>query len=199
MFWNSHQRKNYDLNDHTTVLYAGRIGTGIQQSLESTAMAIDEVNRKAGSSVKFVVQTEVKPVWADKYASVQYRAQVPYKELPKVFSEADILILPYDFSPGSIRFIQFSMPTKAPEYMISGTPVIVCAPSQTAIVKNAERNKWAKIVTENSIEKLSEAISELITNKKERETIARTAIAFSESKFNSEKVRAEFQKALSGA
>jgi glycosyltransferase involved in cell wall biosynthesis len=198
-FWKSHQRKSYVLNDVPTVLYAGRIGTGIQQSLESTAMAIDHLNSKQDTSIRFVIQTEERPSWVDKYNCVVYRSQVPYSELPAIFSEADILILPYDFSAGSIRFIKFSMPTKAPEYMISGTPIIVCAPEETAIVKNAQRNKWAKIVTENSIEKLSAVIGDLVMNQEERENIASKAIAFSESSFNSEKVRISFQHALSGA
>lgn len=196
IFWKGHQRKTYALKNDPTVLYAGRIGTGIQQSLETTAMAIDEVNKKLGISIKFVVQTESSPAWIGKYSCACYRPQVPYSELPKVFSDADILVLPYDFSRESVRFIQFSMPTKAPEYMVSGTPVIVCAPAETAIVKNAIRNRWAKIVTDNSIEKLSAAIGELIQHREEREMTAKNAIAFAENNFNAEKVRASFQRAF---
>ncbi len=195
-FWKSRQRTNYALKNDPTILYAGRIGTGIQESLESTAKAIEKVNQQLGTSIKFVLQTESRPAWTANYPCVEHRSQVPYADLPGVFSNADILVLPYDFSEESVRFIQFSMPTKAPEYMVSGTPVLVCAPAQTAIVKNAERNKWAKIVTENSTEKLSSAIADLIQNKSVREETARNAIAFSESSFNAEKVRMSFQRAL---
>jgi glycosyltransferase involved in cell wall biosynthesis len=121
---------------------------------------------------------------------------VPYKELPRVFAEADILILPYDFSDESIRFIKYSMPTKAPEYMISGTPVIVFAPDVTAIVKDAENNKWAKVVTENSITQLQQTIQQLFTNEGERQKISSAAINLAENKFNSVSVRSRFKEIL---
>ncbi len=196
-FWKSHQRTCYSLSDEPAILYAGRIGAGIESSLESIAKAVELVNIKTGMSIKFILQTESKPGWMEQYPGVHHRSQVSYADLPRMFSAADMLVLPYDFSMESIKFIQFSMPTKAPEYMISGTPILVCAPSETAIVKNAQKNKWAKIVTENNIEKLSLAISELIQNMEERKHIAQNAIVFSERCFDAQKVRVSFRDSLS--
>ena len=88
------------------------------------------------------------------------------------------------------------MPTKAPEYMISGTPVIIFAPSDTAIVKEAEKHKWAKLITEDDAVQLSIAIDELISNEDERRTIGETAIDYAERNFNSEKVRMNFRKSI---
>ncbi len=196
-FWKSSQRKNYALNGTPTLLYAGRIGPGIQDSLEAIAKATDQVNKQINATIQFVLQTENKPSWVDNYTSAKHKVPVAYKELPRVFAEADFLILPYDFSEDSIKFIGYSMPTKAPEYMMSGTPVIVYAPKVTAIVKDAENNKWAKIVTENSIDQLAVAIKELYQNEAERKQIATTAIAIAETKFNSIKVRHQFREIIS--
>ena len=196
-FWKSHQRKNYTLNSEPALLYAGRIGVGIQDSLEAIAKAIDNANKKLSTPVTFVLQTEFKPDWVDNYKCAKHKPLVAYKELPKVFAEADFLILPYDFSDESIKFIKYSMPTKAPEYMMSGTPIVVYAPAVTAIVKDAEKNKWAKIVTENSTDKLSVAFEELFTNETEREQIAEKAIAIAETKFNSINVRNHFREVIS--
>jgi glycosyltransferase involved in cell wall biosynthesis len=195
-FWKTYQREKYTLSSTPKLLYAGRIGLGIQSSLESVAKAIDLMNEQTGSQLQFALQTEQRPTWIDNYTCVRHQPMVPYKELPRVFAEADILILPYDFSDESIRFIKYSMPTKAPEYMISGTPVIVFAPDVTAIVKDAENNKWAKVVTENSITQLQQTIQQLFTNEGERQKISSAAINLAENKFNSVSVRSRFKEIL---
>ncbi|MBP6024295.1 glycosyltransferase [Ferruginibacter sp.] len=196
-FWKSHQRKNYELGTTPSILYAGRIGPGIETSLETIAKAIEQVNMQFHRSVKFILQTKDKPLWVDTYNCVTHKAMVPYDELPRVFAEADFLYLPYDFSTESIRFIKYSMPTKAPEYMISGTPVIMFGPGETALMKDGQRNNWAKVVTENNVEALAEAINTLITNDTLRKELAENAIRIAEANYNSVKIRNEFKEVIS--
>lgn len=121
---------------------------------------------------------------------------VAYNELPKVFAEADFLYLPYDFSAESIRFIKYSMPTKAPEYMISGTPVIVFGPGETALVEDAVQNKWAMTVTQNNVDRLAEAVAALVKDIGLRKQIADKAIGIAETNYNSEKVRNRFREVI---
>ena len=45
-FWKPFQKKNYDLSNSPTLLYAGRIGLGIDSSLKTIAKAIDQVNEE---------------------------------------------------------------------------------------------------------------------------------------------------------
>ena len=196
-FWKSHQRKNYELGTTPSILYAGRIGPGIETSLETIAKAIEKVNIQFSRTVKFILQTKDKPLWVDTYNCVTHKAMVPYEELPRVFAEADFLYLPYDFSDESIRFIKYSMPTKAPEYMISGTPVIMFGPGETALMKDGQRNSWAKVVTENNVEALAEAINTLITNDTLRKELAENAIRIAETNYNSVKIRNEFKEVIS--
>jgi glycosyltransferase involved in cell wall biosynthesis len=196
-FWKSHQRKNYELGTTPSILYAGRIGPGIETSLETIAKAIEQVNMQFRRSVKFILQTKDKPLWVDTYNCVTHKAMVPYNELPRVFAEADFLYLPYDFSAESIRFIKYSMPTKAPEYMISGTPVIMFGPGETALMKDGQRNNWAKVVTENNVEALAEAINTLITKDTLRKELAENAIRIAETNYNSVKIRNEFKEVIS--
>jgi glycosyltransferase involved in cell wall biosynthesis len=195
-FWKSYQRNNYQLSAVPVILYAGRIGTGIETALETMANAIDRVNKMFSMQVKFVLQTKDKPVWIEKYKCAEYKTPVAYSELPKIFAEADFLYLPYDFSAASIKFIQYSMPTKAPEYMVSGTPIIMFAPQETALVKAAQAGNWAKVVTQNDIDKLSEAIRQLLTDEAERKQITLNAVKIAETKFNSETVRDNFREII---
>lgn len=116
--------------------------------------------------------------------------------MPKIFSETDFLLLPYDFSPLSIKYIRYSLPTKAPEYMVSGTPIIIFAPEVTAIVKYAKKYEWAKVITENNISEISGAIKHLIENKELRQYIAQNAIKIAEKNHNSIEVTDNFKEVI---
>src|SRR5690606_23530886 len=179
-----------------TVLYAGRVGLGIEKSLQRMAKAITALNREMDTSIKFILQVSEKPSWTDKYDCVIHRSFVPYEELPIKFAAADILFLPYDFSAKAIDFIRYSMPTKASEYMISGTPILICAPEGTAIVDYAGKYGWAKVVTEDNLEVLTAGLKSLLLNQEERQRVAQTAIKLAEERHDAEKVRTDFKAAL---
>jgi len=195
-FWKYRQRNNYELSDSPTMLYAGRIGLGIETSLELIARAIQRVNEELKISLKFILQTQKKPQWIDNYHSVGHAKFVSYNDLPKVFSEADFLLLPYDFTPKSIKYIKYSMPTKAPEYMVSGTPIVIFAPEETAIVKYAKKDGWAQVITENKIGEITESIKKLIKSKELRERIGQNAIKTAEKNHNSIDVTNQFRKVI---
>jgi glycosyltransferase involved in cell wall biosynthesis len=195
-FWKKYQRHSYELNDSPVLLYAGRLGIGIDTSLELIAQAIELVNSDLGSNIKFIVQAKENPSWSVKYSCVQHKGFVAYGDLPKEFSGADLLILPYDFSLKSIQFIRYSMPTKATEYMISGTPIIIFSPEQTALVSYARKHQWAKIVTDKDVIALSKTISSLIQNKMERQRLAQTAIKIAMDHHSLPKVINEFRSKL---
>jgi glycosyltransferase involved in cell wall biosynthesis len=88
------------------------------------------------------------------------------------------------------------MPTKATEYMISGTPVIIFSPEQAALVNHAKNRHWAKIVTDNSVTALSEAITSLIQNESERRILAKNAIEVANG-YSMSKVTSAFRNILS--
>jgi len=195
-FWEKVQRQNYELPYNPTVLYAGRIGLGIDTSLKNISEAIKRVNKELQTNIKFVIQAKDAPVWIKNDKNVEHKGFVEYEELPSVFSTADFLILPYDFSKESLSYIRYSMPTKAPEYMASGTPIIVFSPQDTALVQYAEKYNWAAVVTDNRIEELSEKIKQLFLDKSLREQIAATAKNIAETRHNSELVTREFQQMI---
>jgi len=195
-FWEKTQKKNYTLPENPTLLYAGRIGLGIDTSLKNIAEAIKKVNKEMNINIKFVVQAQDAPDWIKNDKNIEHREFVEYEELPRVFSKADFLILPYDFSVESLSFIRYSMPTKAPEYMASGTPIIIFAPQDTALVQYAENHNWAALVTDNSIDVLAEKLKELFLDESLREQIAKTAKNIAETRHDSELVAKEFEQMI---
>jgi glycosyltransferase involved in cell wall biosynthesis len=198
-FWRQYQRDDYSLSESPTVLYAGRTGLGIQDSLKTIATSIQRVNETLNLSIKFVLQTPELPDWISKYPFVQHRKLVPYRDLPKVFSEADLLILPYDFSAISTQYIKYSMPTKASEYMASGTPIVLFAPEDTAVVQYAKKYHWAAIVTENKIETLILKIKQVFSDVSYRRELAKQAQEIAESRHDLKMVSSDFKAMIRSA
>jgi glycosyltransferase involved in cell wall biosynthesis len=196
-FWKANQKNNYELNKEPILLYAGKISLGVESSLELIAKAIDCVNKKLNINLRFVLQTKEVPLWARDYSFVYNKIFVAYDDLPKVFSSVDFLILPYDFSDRSINYVKYSMPTKAPEYMISGTPILIFASEVTAIVKYAQKCEWAYVITENNSNSLARALESLILDKHLRQKIAENAKKIAENTHSSLVVRSNFKEAIS--
>ncbi|MFD2035779.1 glycosyltransferase [Belliella marina] len=195
-FWKKHRKENKALCDPPVILYAGRVGTGIETSLEVIAKSVELVNKQTGIGLQFALQTPEAPKWISNYKYTRHNSYVEYKELPKVFAEADFLILPYDFGEEGLNFIRLSMPTKASEYFASGTPVIIFSPDCTAVVDYAEKHQCALSVTQNDSKKLAESIIELINDEDLRLKTAQSGVEIADKYHNAIEVRLTFQNIL---
>jgi glycosyltransferase involved in cell wall biosynthesis len=195
-FWRNHQKNNYELNRIPTILYAGRIGIGIEKSLKEIAEAVKTVNKKLGINLKFVIKTDEQPGWSNEFSCVEVQKMEPHDKMPEVFSKADILVLSLDFSEESIRFTKFSMPTKASDYMASGTPILLYASLETAVTKHALNYKWAYVVSEKNNELLGKAITHILEKKELRIQLGTTAKEFAQKQYDGNYVRAQFRKAF---
>ena len=196
-FWSKSQRTTYEFGDKIQILYAGRMGLGIQSSIETLAICLDELNQELDKKIELVLQVGKKPDWADKYKCIVHRSFVPYDELPDRFAEADLLFLPYDFTPSAKAFVKYSMPTKASEYMICGTPILIFAPEDTALVSYAQNHKWAKVITKNEVSELRKGLMEMINSKELRKEISSAAINLAGERHDAAKVRQQFKDELS--
>ncbi len=198
-FWQQGQKQSYELDNSPTILYAGRIGLGIDEALKSIADAVDQINADLKINMKFLIQAQSAPLWIKSYNCVEYKPFVPYEQLPFQFGAVDFLILPYDFSPASLAYIKYSMPTKASEYMASGAPIIIYAPKDTALVQYANQYQWASIVTNPDTSKLTDALRELIQNQTLREQLALKAKALAKNRHDKTVVTKNFQRIITEA
>lgn len=198
--WLPYFKTNFKLNnDHVKVLYSGRIGIGITKSLIEVADAIDTINQTWGE-IKLYIQSpsEDNKVKSElqKHECIVINPVVEYSQLPKIFSCADILIIANDFDKQGIDFLKFSMPTKVSEYMISSTPVLVYASSETAVSKFFTENECGCCVTEQEPGKLDNAFKLLINDEEYRKKLSYNAVKTAKDLFDGEKVRKEFQQLL---
>lgn len=197
-FWGVHSKSNYEFYECFKILYAGRIGPGIKNCFFDIAAAIKTLVSR-GLQIEFHIQsTSDDPILNElvKYNFIKLNPPVAYNELPKVFASADLLLLPNDFESSSISFLRYSMPTKASEYMISGTPVLLYSSTETAVTKHALKYNWAYIVSEQNKQLLETAIEQLYSNKELRSKLGSLAREYAINNYNGVTIREQFKKTL---
>ena len=198
--WQPYCKTNFELShDHVKILYSGRIGIGITESLVEVAKVIENINNTFWE-IKLYIQSPTNSFEIlrrlQKFKCIVINPIVNYSDLPVIFSQADILIIANDFEKQGIDYLKYSMPTKVSEYMISGTPVLVYAPFETAVSRFFAVNECGCCVTEQIPEKLSNAIKLLVSDEAYRKKISHNAVRLATELFDSKKVRTEFQQLL---
>jgi glycosyltransferase involved in cell wall biosynthesis len=198
--WTPFTRQDLSLKEGTKVmLFSGRIGRGIELSLYELAAAIDLLNSEGIDLSLHIQSPRSDPAVLAKlkgYRTVTVIPPVEYNLLPKFYSQADILVIANDFNRDGIRFLKYSMPTKAPEYMISGTPVLVYASSETSLYKLFYDNKCGHCVAVQNTKIIADAIKLLLLNLNYRVELSRNAVAYANKNFGSKDVRIRFQSLL---
>ena len=197
--WLPYSKTQWETDEVFRILYTGRVGQATGRAILFMAKVIDEINREKSKMVLDIYTPDFnsKEAFAMKrLRGVQIKKAVKYDKMPALLASYDLLFLPLDFDNTGIRFAQFSMPTKTPEYMISGTPILVYADKKTALAKYALGGEWAYTVTENKRSVLKQALEELNSNLLLRRNLADRAIALSIQNDDAVKVRESFRKAL---
>ncbi len=199
-YWQPYCKTNFNLsNDHVRILYSGRIGVGITESLVEVANVIEEINQSWGN-IKLYIQSPSNDYKVrrrlQKHDCIIINPVMDYCKLPEIFSQADILLIANDFDKKGIDFLKYSMPTKVSEYMISGTPILLYASSETAISRFFTDNGCGCCVTEQKSEKLNDAIKLLITDVEYRRRLSQNAVNLALELFDANRVRNEFQLLL---
>lgn len=181
------------------ILYLGRIGTANKESIILFAKVISQLkidNQRVELDIysKDAEIPDLKQI--SELENVKLLPPVPYETVPGMLKEYDLLFLPLDFTAKGLRFARFSIPTKATEYMLSGTPVFVMAPEETAVNRFFKNNSCGFCVSSPKEEKILEGIRFIIRNEEYRNQISRNAVNLAREKFDATAVRQEFQNML---
>jgi len=184
---------------HFQILYLGRIGTANQSSLLKFAQFISEF-RHDGLNIHLDIYTKdtdnqyVRKI--EKLGQVRIRQAIGYDEVPNLMQEYDLLLLPLDFTESGLRFSRLSMPTKATEYMISGVPMLVFAPSNTAISRFCTAHSCGHCISSENVNEIAEGLSQIIDDSLYRKALAERAGVLARQLFDTGKVRNEFKDLL---
>lgn len=189
-------KEHYQITDYFTILYAGRIGIGISDCLLDVCEAIEKLGLK---KIEFHIQTTSSHIILEKlkkYEFVKIRPVVDYDAIPGILANADLLLMPYNFDRDSIESLRLSMPTKIPEYMISGTPILLYADEKMYLTQFARENDIAYVLTNNTVKEIGSAIESLVLNEELRAHLGNNARNYAVNHFSATKVRSDFAELL---
>ena len=202
--WLPHARTQWRAAHPFVVRYVGSIvPDGQKESLRDIALAVAGL-RASGREIALHIHSPKRD--ADYLRTLRLPSEVVSVEgppeasnVPRLLADSDLLVLPYNFDTRSARYIRLSLPTKAPAYMISGTPVLVYAPADVATARYAAREEWGYVVSEQGQGALKAALARLMDDASLRERLGRRAQAVAVARHDAEQVRREFWRSLTAA
>lgn len=193
--WEGKARTDWRAGKPFKIFYGGALMENSQvKSVADVAEIIPELRRE-GFDAEF-------HVYAPWYAANRYREPLernagvkvfdaPEKmDIESLFAGADLLLLPVNFDTDSVNYIRYSMPTKVPAYMFSGTPTLAYGPQEAASIQYAK--EWAHVVSERNFEKLKDALKILIGSEDLRKKFGTQAQALAAAKHDAAEVRKTF-------
>jgi len=203
LMWLRHGRKDWNVSVPFLFIFTGAVYHSCNiESILDFAHAIDSLNSSNKGSYLFEIHTqsnlvfELSQVFANYEGCFVKSIKSDQQYMAKLYGSADALILPFDFNDKAKRASRFSMPTKLPVYLLSGSPIFAYGPSSTVSIKYVEDNKCAFCVMDKvTVEELSKKIELFRNNTLLRESIAKQAQKMGKQ-LSAEVVRPKFLKQL---
>ncbi|MRS02589.1 glycosyltransferase [bacterium] len=188
------------INGVFRILYLGRIGTANMVSIKSFSFTISKLEFKEIKVTLDVYTPDSNTAGSlalAKLRNVSIQPPIANELVPDLLTEFDLLLLPLDFAEKGLKYARFSIPTKLSEYMISGTPILVYSPKESAVSIFCQMHECALCVNDESEDALAEAILFLISNAEYREKISENAVRVATDLFDADVVRPRFHDMLS--
>jgi glycosyltransferase involved in cell wall biosynthesis len=157
------------------IVFTGMIWT---YNLEAIKNLVEVINSVENGKLEFLLFTPNFPKQlAERGISgrnISIRFATP-EEIPTVQKDADILFLPYAFNSPYPLLIKNASPSKMPEYLAAGKPILVHAPGDCYVSHYARENEFGCVVDKLDPEELRKAIFLLLKNRGLRERLGRNA------------------------
>jgi hypothetical protein len=199
------ERSDEPAGDRFRVAFAGtNVGTGdtLQMLAEVVAQGIvlpDGRRVELHLYVPALAQPEIESArcwWRQDGIIVHpWLAQV---ELQGELSQADLLFLPYNFSPQYTFLWAHSFPTKAAEYLRYGKPILLMVPPGAAIVSYARAHGFAEIIDRPDKDLLVDAIQRIATDASYRQMLSARALHTFQTNHNAARQRSAVYALMDG-
>ena len=160
-------------------VYAGGLHLNRYRSLAEIARAVDEQStRHPEKTYRLEIYTDEKskalyePVLSV-YSSVIFRPYVTHEEIMSVYERASALIHIESFDTENRNFIRYSLSTKISEYLATGLPILLYAPSDIFVAEYLKGHDAAAVVS--NAEDLNVVVERLTEDAPYRERIEKNA------------------------
>ena len=127
---------------------------------------------------------------------VIYHGRIDLEDRLKTLADADLLVIPFTFSPSYFEEYRLSIPTKLPENLATGIPVLLYGPRGMAATDLCFENDLATVLTKRSVPDLLHVLKKLAENPKPLQEKAEKAQKFAQREFSVIKTSERFQNLL---
>jgi glycosyltransferase involved in cell wall biosynthesis len=182
------------------VVYLGALAEDMQVlSLRDVARSISTLSTR-GVPISLTIHTgDIHRSYFEQYLDglpgVSHGGMVTRKDLCAVLSVADLLVIPVNFGDDGI-LARFSMPTKVPEYMASGAPVLVYAPEGVPPTAYAREEGWGYVVDRRDPDALEQALLSLVGSQELRTRLGQLGRELALQNHDARVVREDFHQLL---
>jgi glycosyltransferase involved in cell wall biosynthesis len=177
-------RTSRTIGKSMNIMYFGKIGHSNRNTINTFIRVIENYSK---DDFKFhIYSTDYSIFKRKKFKNTNVHKAVEYKTALIKMSSADLLLLPFDFNAQNKKYVKYSMPTKMPEYMSSGTPTFIIAPKECALSKYASDNNIAIICYDDNVRLITEKLKQIKENYNSLQEMAKYAqeIAFRDFSVN---------------
>jgi hypothetical protein len=149
--------------------YLGSLNTVVRDPIEFVAYMVKAgmAERAAGRPMKFRLFTSVSDAvvreWGLDDPRIEVIPWVPAAMVDTVLAEADALLLPFSFRPENRFSVTTAFPSKVADYLTSGVPTIVLAPSYSTIAGYVQSTGAALLVQNLEEQAVGDAIAAVAT------------------------------------
>jgi glycosyltransferase involved in cell wall biosynthesis len=164
-------------NDELSIVFAGSITGAVEDSLRMLANVITSgrLRQKGIERAKLRLYTvfteQQKRDWGWYHPDIVIHPWVGQSELAEVLRQADILFLPFSFSPSERHTVVTAFPSKTADYLVSGTPILILGPEYSSLAVYAAQEGFAEILTKPDADLLALAIRRIALDAHRREEL----------------------------
>jgi glycosyltransferase involved in cell wall biosynthesis len=184
-------------------LYTGVLEPDRWRSLKLLGDSLQAL-REEGLDVSLDIYTV--PAQIAKYGSLlhlppvsQVHGAVPFAEVPRLLSDADILVHVEAFGLRHEAMMALSLSTKIPQYMAAGRAILGVGPSHVASMQYIEKSGGGIVAGQEEGPTLKEAVRRLVRDADLRVRLARKARQTAETNHDAAAGRERFKRVLSEA
>lgn len=183
-----------NINKCVNIMYFGKIGHSNRNTINTFIRIIEDYPQ---NDFKFhIYSTDYDIFKKNSFKNTYIYKAIDYNKALMKMSSADLLLLPFDFSTQNKKYVKFSMPTKMPEYMSSGTPILIIAPQECALSKYAVDNNVAIVCHDDDVYLIKEKLQLIKENYNSLQDMTKYAQEIAFRDFNVNKQAPLFKKTI---
>jgi glycosyltransferase involved in cell wall biosynthesis len=118
---------------------------------------------------------------------------INHTEIPREIVVYDYLLLPLSFNYKDLAFSRLSIPTKLSEYLISGVPVILFAPKETAAYKFVVETNSAFVIDTPVASDVAVRLRQFFSDENKQYEVSKNARMVASQNFSSEIIDYKFR------